>query len=130
MKTSSTIKLAQELIACPSVTPDDAGCQQIIAKRLECLGFEIHHLPFGDVKNLWAMRGNARPSLIFAGHTDVVPPGNLNRWQTPPFSPEIRDGFLFGRGAADMKGGLSAMITATESFIQNRLKTWVKIVRL
>lgn len=118
MQTSSTLKLAQELMACPSITPDDAGCQEIIAKRLEAFDFEIHHLPFGNVKNLWALRGNARPSLIFAGHTDVVPPGNLEHWQTPPFSPTIRDGFLFGRGAADMKGGLSAMITATERFIQ------------
>jgi len=114
---SPTVLLTQQLIACASVTPVDAGCQKILAERLERCDFRVTHLRFGDVDNLWAVRGQDRPTLVFAGHTDVVPPGNLSNWETPPFSPSIRDGFLFGRGAADMKGGLAAMVTAAERFV-------------
>ncbi len=114
---SQTALLTQQLMACASVTPVDAGCQVILAERLQRSGFRIEHLRCGDVDNLWAVRGVGRPTLVFAGHTDVVPPGDLTRWETPPFSPSIRDGFLFGRGAADMKGGLAAMTTAVERFV-------------
>lgn len=114
---STTLKLAKELIERPSITPHDEGCQMLMSKRLEKIGFRIQHLPFGEVKNLWAMRGEEGPLLIFAGHTDVVPPGGLNGWQSPPFIPTIRDGYLFGRGAADMKGSLAAMVTALERFV-------------
>ncbi len=115
---SPTVLLTQQLIACASVTPVDAGCQNILAERLQQCGFRIEHLRFGDVDNLWAVRGQGRPTLVFAGHTDVVPPGDLAQWEMPPFSPSIRDGFLFGRGAADMKGGLAAMMTAVERFVK------------
>lgn len=114
---NATIDLAQELIARPSVTPDDANCQEIISKRLERIGFHIEHLSFGDVKNFYARRGTAEPVLLFAGHTDVVPPGPLEKWTSPPFEPTLRDGFLFGRGAADMKSSLAAMVVACENFI-------------
>lgn len=114
---SPTIELAFELIRRPSVTPEDGGCQDLIASRLAPLGFVIESMPFGDVKNLWARRGTQRPLLAFAGHTDVVPPGPLEKWLSPPFEPEIRDGMLYGRGAADMKGSLAAMVTACERFI-------------
>ena len=114
---SPTIELAHELIRRPSVTPEDGGCQELIAARLARLGFVIEHMPFGDVKNLWARRGASRPLLVFAGHTDVVPPGPLNKWLSPPFEPQIRDGMLYGRGAADMKGSIAAMVTACERFI-------------
>lgn len=114
---SPTIELAFELIRRPSVTPEDGGCQELIAARLAPLGFTIEPMPFGEVKNLWARRGTARPLLTFAGHTDVVPPGPLDKWQSPPFAPEIRDGMLYGRGAADMKGSIAAMVTACERFI-------------
>lgn len=115
---SSTSDLCSELISRPSVSPDDQGCQEILAVRLEKLGFNIEHLPFADVKNLWARRGEAAPLFCFAGHTDVVPAGNIADWQSDPFSPTIRDGLLYGRGSADMKGSLAAMITACESFLE------------
>jgi succinyl-diaminopimelate desuccinylase len=99
------------------VTPEDGDCQVAIAARLSKLGFVIEPMPFGDVTNLWARRGKEAPILVFAGHTDVVPTGPLEQWQSPPFSPEIRDGYLYGRGAADMKGSLAAMVTACERFV-------------
>ncbi len=111
------IALLCDLIRCRSLTPDDAGCQSILASRLEELGFNCESLPFGDVDNLWARRGNSGPVLCFAGHTDVVLPGSENEWQSDPFEPAVRNGFLYGRGSADMKSGLAAMIVAFERFI-------------
>ncbi len=115
--TDKTLELAKQLIARPSVTPDDAGCQELMISRLEPLGFEIHRLRFGEVDNFWARRGSARPLVVFAGHTDVVPTGPLEKWTSHPFQPEVRDGYLYGRGAADMKGSLAAFITAIEDFV-------------
>ncbi|MEX1033264.1 MAG: succinyl-diaminopimelate desuccinylase [Cellvibrionaceae bacterium] len=117
MNESATLALTRELIRLQSVTPEDAGCLEVIAKRLSALGFHCHMLPFGEVSNLWAVRGDAGPLLVFAGHTDVVPTGPLEDWQSPPFEPTIADGVLTGRGAADMKGSLAAMITACERFL-------------
>lgn len=114
---SETLSLAKELIARPSVTPEDEGCQQVIGERLAALGFELETMVFEDTTNLWARRGQGRKVFCFAGHTDVVPPGDVNDWQFPPFEPTIHDGYLYGRGAADMKGSLAAMVTATEAFI-------------
>ena len=114
---SPTLELAQQLIDRPSVTPDDAGCQALMIDRLKAIGFDIEPLRFGDVDNVWARRGTAKPLLVFAGHTDVVPTGPLEDWDSPPFQPEIRDGMLYGRGAADMKGSLAAMVTACERFV-------------
>ena len=114
---SPTLELSRALIARPSVTPDDQGCQQMLAQRLEKIGFVIEHLRFDDVDNLWARRGSAEPVFAFAGHTDVVPTGPLADWDSAPFEPEIRDGCLFGRGAADMKGSIAAMVTACERFV-------------
>ena len=114
---SDTLKLTQALIARPSVTPDDAGCQAIIAARLRALGFDVEAMLFGNVENLWARRGSEHPLLVFAGHTDVVPTGPREQWTSDPFQPEIRDGRLYGRGAADMKSSLAAMVTATERFV-------------
>ncbi len=111
-----TLELAQQLIRLPSVTPDDAGCQALLARRLAPLGFSSEKLVFGAVQNLWLRRGTQAPLVVFAGHTDVVPPGPEGGWLSPPFSPEIRDGFLYGRGAADMKSSLAAFVTAIESF--------------
>ncbi len=112
-----TLALARQIIACPSVTPEDAGCMEIIAARLQPLGFSCEFINRNGVTNLWARRGSARPLFVFAGHTDVVPTGPLDKWTSPPFVPEIRDGMLYGRGAADMKSSLAAMLTATEAFI-------------
>ena len=114
---SPTLELARELVRRPSVTPDDAGCQALIAGRLAPLGFRIEPMPCGEVTNLWARRGDTGPLLCLAGHTDVVPPGPLEDWTSPPFEPTIRDGRLYGRGAADMKGSLAAMVTAVEGFL-------------
>ena len=116
---SATLDLAKQLIELPSVTPEDKGCQEIIAKRLEKLGFKIEHLPFENVSNLWAQLGNEGPLFIFAGHTDVVPAGPLDEWSFDPFTAQVHDGFLYGRGAADMKSSLAAMITATERFLED-----------
>ncbi|KZN12797.1 succinyl-diaminopimelate desuccinylase [Marinomonas sp. TW1] len=115
---SPTLKLAIDLISRPSVTPEDAGCQDVMIQRLEKLGFKIEKMPFGEVKNFYAKRGDSGPNLCFAGHTDVVPTGPESEWKVPPFQPEIIDGMLYGRGAADMKGSLAAMITAVEHFVQ------------
>ncbi|MBD3609125.1 MAG: succinyl-diaminopimelate desuccinylase [Gammaproteobacteria bacterium] len=114
---SDTLQLAKELISRQSVTPEDAGCQPLMIERLKALGFNIEHLRFGEVDNFWARKGTEAPLLTFAGHTDVVPTGPLEKWHSHPFEPEIRDGYLYGRGAADMKGSLAAMITACEQFI-------------
>ena len=114
---SDTLDLARELIAARSVTPEDAGCQLTLGNRLAPLGFELHPLRFGEVANLWARRGDTGPLFVFAGHTDVVPSGPENAWTHPPFTPTVADGMLWGRGAADMKGSLAAMITATERFL-------------
>ncbi len=118
MNTDSTIALTRELIARPSITPEDAGCQALMMTRLEALGFRCHRLRFGDTDNFWAEWGQQGPLVAFAGHTDVVPPGPLDAWTTPPFEPMERDGLLYGRGAADMKGSLAAMITACERFLE------------
>jgi succinyl-diaminopimelate desuccinylase len=112
-----TLALTRDLIACPSVTPADAGCLDMIAARLAPLGFECVRLPSNDVDNLWAVRGAHGPCLAFAGHTDVVPPGPLDAWTRPPFEPQVVDGKLWGRGAADMKGSLAAMVVAVERFV-------------
>ncbi|MBD3898536.1 succinyl-diaminopimelate desuccinylase [Halomonas sp. ML-15] len=115
---SPTLDLAIDLMARPSVTPDDEGCQALMIARLEALGFHVERLPFGDVDNFWAVRGHHGPVLAFAGHTDVVPSGPHTNWETPPFEPCIdAQGMLRGRGAADMKGSLAAMVTAVERFI-------------
>lgn len=113
----ASIQLLNELISRPSVTPDDAGCQALLADRLRPLGFNCESMPFGEVTNLWARRGDAGPVLCFAGHTDVVPPGDVADWNTDPFTPVIKDGCIFGRGSADMKSGLAAMIIAIEEFL-------------
>ncbi|TNF87601.1 MAG: succinyl-diaminopimelate desuccinylase [Gammaproteobacteria bacterium] len=115
---SATLQLASDLIARASVTPDDAGCQAMLIERLGAIGFECETMQFDDVTNLWARRGQERPLLAFAGHTDVVPPGPLEKWYSDPFVPEIRDGVLYGRGAADMKSSIAAMVTACERFVQ------------
>jgi succinyl-diaminopimelate desuccinylase len=115
--TNPTVQLAEELIRRPSVTPEDAGCLTVIGDRLKAIGFHLEKMDFGDVQNLWAVRGSEGPILAFAGHTDVVPTGNPDHWRFPPFEPTHEDGFLYGRGAADMKGSLAAMVTACERFI-------------
>ena len=114
---SPELELLERLIRCQSVTPEDAGCQALLAAELETLGFDCEHMPFGDVSNLWARRGTEGPVLCLAGHTDVVPPGDISGWDSDPFAPVIRDGMLFGRGAADMKASLAAMITALRRFV-------------
>ncbi len=114
---SSTLALACDLIRCPSVTPADAGCLDLLGARLAAAGFALVPLPFGEVSNLWAVRGDAGPLFCFAGHTDVVPPGPESDWRHPPFAPRIENGILYGRGAADMKGALAAMVTAVEAFV-------------
>ena len=113
---TKTISLARELVGRRSITPEDGGCQQIIASRLESMGFQIETMDCGEVKNLWARKGTKSPLLAFIGHTDVVPIGNESEWTYPPFSATLADGFLHGRGAADMKGSIAAIITACERF--------------
>ena len=115
--TSPTLELAMDLIRRRSITPADAGCQDLMCEHLSAIGFKIEPMPFGEVNNFWARRGDSGPLFCFAGHTDVVPPGPSDQWTSDPFIPEIRDGMLYGRGACDMKGSLAAMITATESFV-------------
>ncbi len=116
---TATLELAQALIARRSLTPDDAGCQEILIERLEKLGFVIERMRFGNVDNFWARRGGGSPVVVFAGHTDVVPSGPEEFWFSPPFEPTIRDGMLYGRGAADMKTSIAAFITAIEAFIKD-----------
>lgn len=111
------ITLAQDLIRRPSISPKDEGCQQVIADRLSKLGFNIEWMPFGNTLNLWATHGNSTPTIVFAGHTDVVPTGDEKQWQYPPFSAEIVGDLLYGRGAADMKGSLASMVVAAEQFV-------------
>ncbi len=112
------VTLAKALIERPSITPKDEGCQDLLASHLQPLGFTIEHLRFGDVNNLWARRGSELPLFVFAGHTDVVPPGPLDQWTSPPFHPTIREDYLYGRGAADMKSSIAAMVIACKQFIQ------------
>ena len=112
-----TLQLATDLIRCRSVTPEDDGCQEMMIKRLEAIGFKTSRLRFGEVDNFWAIRGDSGPLLAFAGHTDVVPTGPEANWNNPPFEPQIIDGMLHGRGAADMKGSLACMVIACENFI-------------
>ncbi|PHV10302.1 succinyl-diaminopimelate desuccinylase [Chitinimonas sp. BJB300] len=112
-----TLELAKQLIGLNSTTPVDAGCQDILIQRLASLGFTIERMRHGEVNNLWARRGHASPLLCFAGHTDVVPAGPLDQWHSTPFTPEVRDGLLYGRGAADMKASLASFIVATEDFL-------------
>ena len=119
MSVSATLSLAIELVRRPSVTPEDGGCQALIGDRLAALGFRLEPMRFGEVDNLWARRGTDGPLLCFAGHTDVVPTGPAGDWSSPPFAAQVRDGFLWGRGAADMKGSLAAMVTACERFLSN-----------
>ena len=114
---SPTVELAMQLITQPSVTPTDAGCQAIMIERLQTNGFSVKNLRFGDVDNFWAVHGDSGPIFCFAGHTDVVPTGPLETWSHPPFTPTIVDGQLYGRGAADMKGSLAAMVVAAEQFV-------------
>ncbi|MGW8268941.1 MAG: succinyl-diaminopimelate desuccinylase [Burkholderiales bacterium] len=117
---NSALDLAQELIARRSITPNDAGCQALLAERLAAAGFACEHLPFGSVSNLWARRGTTAPVLCFAGHTDVVPPGPLEQWHSDPFTPSIRDGQLYGRGTADMKTAIASFLVAVEAFVRER----------
>lgn len=114
---NDVLSLTRALVALPSVTPDDAGCQALIAERLRAAGFEIHALRFGETDNLWATHGSGAPVLALVGHTDVVPTGPLERWSSPPFEPTERDGRLYGRGAADMKSAIAAMTLAAERFV-------------
>ncbi|MBS0377724.1 MAG: succinyl-diaminopimelate desuccinylase [Proteobacteria bacterium] len=113
---SQTVELTQDLIARRSVTPSDEGCQALMCRRLAAAGFTVEPMPYGNVENFWARRGREGPVFCFAGHTDVVPTGPLEEWVSDPFTPTVRDGLLFGRGAADMKSGLAAMVTAAEAF--------------
>ncbi len=114
---SATLELVQQLIRRRSVTPDDAGCQEILARRLDPLGFSLERVRCGEVSNLWARRGQAKPVLCFAGHTDVVPSGPLEQWLNDPFEPSLREGKLYGRGAADMKSSIAAFVCAAEEFV-------------
>lgn len=116
------IDLAKQLMACPSVTPDDAGCQQLIATLLTQAGFHCEHMRFGETDNLWARIGTSAPLFVFAGHTDVVPPGPATEWQSPPFEPTIKNNLLYGRGASDMKAALAAMVVAAVRFVKEHTR--------
>jgi succinyl-diaminopimelate desuccinylase len=115
---SATLELTRQLIACRSVTPDDGGCQPLVAARLQPLGFRAETIARNGTTNLWLRRGEHRPTVVFAGHTDVVPPGPLEHWASDPFEPTIRDGLLFGRGASDMKSSVAAFAVAAEEFVR------------
>ena len=114
---NDVVELTCALIARPSVTPVDAGCQQLLANRLHAAGFTCEYLHLGEVDNLWATHGSGAPVLVLLGHTDVVPPGPVETWASDPFTPEVRDGVLYGRGAADMKGSVAAFVVAAEQFV-------------
>ncbi len=114
---SETLRLTEDLMSLASVSPADGGCQALMIDRLQAIGFTVERLRFGPVDNFWATHGQGGPVLCLAGHTDVVPPGTMDEWQSDPFAPTIRDGILYGRGAADMKSGLAAMVTACEEFV-------------
>jgi succinyl-diaminopimelate desuccinylase len=114
---TATLELAKQLISIPSITPDDLGCQKIIADRLSDLGFKIEHLRFGEVDNLWARVGTQSPLFVFAGHTDVVPTGPVEQWSNDPFRPAIVDDVMTARGSADMKSSIAAMVCACEDFL-------------
>lgn len=116
--TCPVLELAQQLIQFPSVSPDDAGCQELLIERLQAAGFHIEDMSVGDTRNLWATLGSHGPTLAFAGHTDVVPPGDLSKWHYSPYQPTLQNGLLYGRGAADMKGSLAAMVVAAERFVE------------
>jgi len=118
MTDGATLRLARELIARRSITPEDGGCQELIAQRIEPLGFKVERIRCGEVSNLWARRGSNPPLVCFAGHTDVVPTGPVNQWHSDPFTPTERDGMLYGRGAADMKISIAAFVTAIEAFLR------------
>ncbi len=117
MRLTPTLALAQQLVRLPSITPEDAGCQKLIAERLEKIGFHVERLDYGDVVNLWARKGTQRPLFVFAGHTDVVPTGPIEQWEIPPFDAVIKEGRLHGRGTADMKGSIAAFVVACEQFV-------------
>lgn len=117
---SATVELTRQLIARRSITPNDDGCQEILSTRLAALGFQVERLRFGQVDNLWARRGTNSPVVCLAGHTDVVPTGPVDQWRSDPFTPTLRDGFVYGRGAADMKTSLAAFVTAVERFVAER----------
>src|SRR5258708_37711134 len=116
----ATLQLAKQLIARKSVTPEDGGCQELVAARLERTGFRCEPMPFGAVQNLWARRGSGRPLVCFAGHTDVVPTGPPSQWPSDPFIPTLRDGRLYGRGAADMKSSIAAFVVAAEMVLKEK----------
>ena len=115
---SATVDLTLDLLSRNSVTPADQGCQEVMTRRLADAGFQVESLRYGNVDNFWATRGKNGPVLCFAGHTDVVPTGPLEEWLSDPFKPAVREGQLYGRGAADMKSALAAMVTATEQFVR------------
>lgn len=119
---TQTLTLLKQLMACPSLTPKDAGCQKIISELLKKSGFMVESMRFGEVDNLWARMGTGAPLVVFAGHTDVVPTGPVQEWKSDPFTPTEREGYLYGRGAVDMKGGLAAMLVAAENFIKDHPK--------
>lgn len=120
MKNDQALALAKALISRPSVTPDDGGCQSLISDRLAPLGFRCESMRFNQVDNLWARIGTTAPLFVFAGHTDVVPPGPLSDWSSDPFEPVVRDGYLYGRGASDMKSAIAAMVVAVENFLHTK----------
>ena len=117
MTEPQSLELAKALIFRPSVTPDDQNCQQLLAERLQKIGFAVEELHFGDTKNIWLRRGTQAPVFCFAGHTDVVPTGPVEKWDSPPFEPTEREGRLYGRGAADMKTSIACFVTACERFV-------------
>lgn len=127
MSDSAVLALSKALIKRPSVTPADEGCQALMSERLSRVGFNCESLRFNDVDNLWAVYGSNGPLVVFAGHTDVVPTGPEAHWSSPPFEPEVRDGMLYGRGAADMKGSLAAMLLAAESFVASRAANAIRL---
>src|SRR5882762_9876214 len=119
-ESSGALELAKELIARRSITPEDGGCQEMLVARLTQAGFRCEPMKFGQVTNLWARRGTEQPLVCFAGHTDVVPTGPLSEWHSDPFVPTVREGTLYGRGAADMKSSIAAFVVATEMFLKER----------